>query len=110
MITTTSPVGAERLSGIHLRYQLCVCLLDAPAPLTISELVEQIEARGFAVFGRASKTVSDALRWEVRRGRVTKVGRGRYARGVMPRSTEWWIRKHADARRRAVVATTLAHS
>ena len=83
-------------------------MLDTRTPLTISELVARIEAGGFTVSGRASKTVSDALRWEVRRGRVTKVGRGRYARGVMPRSTEWWIRTHAAARRRAVVAATLA--
>jgi hypothetical protein len=97
------------LNGIGLRYELCVCLLDARMPLTISELVVRIEANGFAVPGRASKTVSDALRWEVRRGRVTRIGRGRYERGVMPRSTEWWIRTHAAARR-AVVAPTLAET
>ena len=100
MITTTSEAGAKLLSGIQLRYELCVCLLEARTPLTITELVERIEARGFAVPDRASKTVSDALRWEVRRRRVTRVGRGRYARGVMPRSTEWWIRTHAEAHHR----------
>ncbi len=110
MINTTPATGGEPLYGIQLRYELCVCLLDARTPLTISDLVGQIEARGFAVDGRASKTVSDALRWEVRRGRVTRVGRGRYTQGVMPRSTEWWIRTHANARRRAVVAPTLAQS
>jgi hypothetical protein len=52
MITTTRLAGAERLTGLQLRYQLCVCLLDA--------------------------------------------------------RTEWWIRTHADARRRAVVAPTPA--
>jgi hypothetical protein len=108
MITINSEARADVLCGIQLRYELCVCLLDARTPLTIRELVERIEARGFTVPGRASKVVSDALRWEVRRGRVIRVGRGRYARGAMPRSTEWWIRKHADARRRAVVAPTLA--
>jgi hypothetical protein len=110
MTITASAVPVERLVGIQLRYELCVCLLDARAPLNIADLVARIEAKGFAVEGRASKTVSDALRWEVRRGRVVNTGRGRYARGSMPRSTEWWIRTHVAERRRSVVAPTLAQS
>ncbi|MEY2591937.1 MAG: hypothetical protein QOJ67_3921 [Acidimicrobiaceae bacterium] len=99
------------ITGLELRYALCVCLLDARSPLTVPQLVNRVEALGFAVTGRPSKSVSDALRWEVRRGRIDRLGRGLYVSGSMPRSTEWWIRRRVRSRREAeVVAPTLAET
>ncbi len=77
----------RRLRGIELRYVLTAHLL-AHGPATVANLVEMLAARGFETPGRASKSVSDALRWETRRGRVRRVGRGRYDGGGMPRGTE----------------------
>ena len=60
-----------RLRGIELRYVL--------------------HHQNFAVPGQPSKAVSDALRWEIRRGRVRRLRRGVYGPGEMPRSTEYDI-------------------
>ena len=73
--------------------------------MTVPELVVMVEAFGLSISGRASKTVSDSLRWEVRKGRVVRVERSRYRAGSMPRSTEWWIRKQAAAYRSTVAQT-----
>ena len=80
-----SPVFVLR--GIELRYAL-VRLVELIGPATIPELVEGLQRWGFAVEGRPSKTVSDALRWERQRDRVRRRGRGLYTAGAMPRSTE----------------------
>lgn len=76
------------LRGIELRYALTYELAHLDEPLEVDKLVEALEDRGFAVPGRASKTVSDALRWERRRGRVRRCGRGVYGPGTIPRATE----------------------
>jgi len=95
-----------------LRHAICVCLLDAKAPMTLAEVVARLEDLAVLVPGRASKTVSDALRWEVLHGRAVRLRRSVYQAGAMPRSTEWWIRRqvaaHAGdvAQRPANVTTT----
>jgi hypothetical protein len=81
---------------VDLRYLLTVVLLDAGRELTTDELVAAVRSSGQDVAGRASKTVSDALRWEVGKGRVVRIKRSTYARGSMPRSTQWWIRHRVD--------------
>src|SRR5215217_7975964 len=83
--------------GVRLRHVLSVCLLDEQRVMTVPELVIKVEAFGLPISGRASKTVSDSLRWEVCKGRVVRVTRSRYRAGSMPRSTEWWIRRQVDA-------------
>ena len=80
------------VSGLERRYLLLVVLLDAGRPLTVPEIVDALARRGAAVAGRPSKTVSDALRPEVRRGRVRRLGRGRYEIGRVARSSERWFR------------------
>ncbi len=56
--------------------------------MTVAELVVVLVRRhGFDLGGRASKIISDALRWETRRGRVVRVGRGRYRFDHTARST-----------------------
>jgi len=92
--------GAEMgrpIRGMDLRYVLAVQLFDGGGSRTVHELLAALAASGFFPPGRASKAVSDALRWEVRKGRVVRLGRGVYGPGVMPRSTQWWIRNRIAA-------------
>jgi hypothetical protein len=99
-----------QLSGKTLRWLTGVTLLDANQSLTVAEIVARIEER-FAIPGaRSGKAVSDALRWELRRGRVVLVARGRYAAGLMPRSTEYGLRKRVEnlAYELSLVATSAA--
>ena len=91
-------LGVDRRGGVELRYAICVCLLDAMGPVTVPQLVAELQELDIVIPGRASKTVSDALRWEVRKGRAIRLGRGRYATRWMPRSTEWWIRREVARR------------
>ena len=86
--------------GRDFRYVLTLCL-KAYGPLDLAELVSAMRAEGWAIRGRPSKTVSDALRWEIARGRAVRLGRGRYGPGSIPRSTEWRIRKRVAAIRAA---------
>ncbi|MFA5710934.1 hypothetical protein [Mycolicibacterium sp.] len=87
------------LRGTALRYVL-TDTLTRNGRMTVTELVEELARLGFAVPGRPSKTVSDALRWEVLKGRVYPRGRGRYGPGEMPRSTEYRIGKRVAALRK----------
>jgi hypothetical protein len=89
--------NSRRVRGTELRYLLTMHLF-IHGPATITELVETLSSQGFEV-GYGPKVVSDALRWEVRRGRVYRRGRGRYGPGWMPRSTEYRIHKRVLALR-----------
>ena len=60
--------------------------------MTVTEVVEELLEHDVAVPGRAGKTISDALRWEVRKGRVRRIGPATYAFGWMPASTGRWMR------------------
>jgi hypothetical protein len=75
------------LRGIELRYVLTMHLVRR-GQSTISELRDALTFHGFTVATPAPKSVSDALRWERRRGRVRRLGRGLYGPGQMPRGTE----------------------
>jgi hypothetical protein len=90
----------HQLQGIELRYALTMYLLQH-GPTTVSELIEAMEWQGFAIRGRASKQVSDALRWERRRGRVRRLARGLYGPGYVPRATEYRIYHRVMALRTA---------
>jgi hypothetical protein len=74
---------------------------------TIDELIEGLEHQGFTIAGRASKTISDALRTEMRRRRVWRRGRGLYGPADMPRSTEYRIHKRVLELRREATGTDL---
>jgi len=87
------------LTGIELRYVLTRALAVRER-MTVAELVGELDRQGFAVKGRPTKTVSDALRWEMRRGRVRRHGHGLYGPGVIPRSTEYRIIERVGALRR----------
>ncbi len=108
MDTTSPPPNTAPTSdpgrfvkGIELRYLLTIELFDS-GPASVRELIAGLHRRGFRVPGRASKTISDALRWEERRGRVRRIGRAHYRAGYMPRGTEYRIcarveQLHAEA-------------
>jgi len=75
------------LRGIELRYVL-TWYLSHHGPATVGELVAALGEHGFACRGRPSKAISDALRWEMGRDRVRRIGRGVYGARYIPRSTE----------------------
>lgn len=82
----------RQLRGIELRYVL-TDYLHCEGHASVKELVEMLAERGFEVDGRASKRVSDALRWEMGHGRAKRWDHGVYGPGGMPRSTEHRIHK-----------------
>ena len=90
-------------TGRELRYLLTLHLLAA-GPLTVAELVQRIEADGLELFGRPGNVVSDALRWEIGRRGVVRLGRGRYGPGVVPRQTLSRMRTAVAAERARVAA------
>jgi hypothetical protein len=75
------------IRGTNLRYALTL-YLHLHGRATLAALISGLDHWGLAVGGRPSKSVSDALRWEVRRERVRRIGRGIYGPGPIPRSTE----------------------
>lgn len=86
------------LEGIELRYVLTMHLAHN-GRATIAEMMESLERQGFCVPGRASKVISDALRWEVGRDRARRLGRALYGPGYIPRSTEHRIHQRVLALR-----------
>jgi hypothetical protein len=92
--------------GIELRYLLTTHLFDH-GPATVAELVDALASQGFDIGGRASKSVSDALRWEIGRGRVHRLRRGRYGPAWMPRATEYRIHQRVLALRVKVAELSL---
>lgn len=100
----STPPTAPPLRGRALRFVL-VDELMRQDEMTVAELVTALVHRtGFDLGGRASKIISDALRWETRRGRVVRLGRGRYRFSHAARSTTRRIRLLAARSRDWVVA------
>lgn len=93
--------------GRHLRYSLLTLLWQRGRPCTITELVAELERLGLRVRGDAAKTVSDALRYEITKGRVRRVSRGRYVGLRRPDTT---IRRHRDRLRALVAAAARARA
>jgi hypothetical protein len=89
----------DPLGGLLLRYEICLLLHDSRRALTVAELVARIEADGFSLGARPNKVVADAIRWEVRRGRVIKLRRGTYLGGLVPRTSEFRMRARLRAAR-----------
>ena len=88
----------DNLRGIELRYVLTMHLFSHGRS-TIKDLVEVLAFHGFDVDSPAGKSVSDALRWERRHGRVRRLARGVYGPGQMPRGTEHRIHRRVQALR-----------
>ena len=102
--TTANDNEARALAGLQLRSAIVVLLLDRGGPMSVPELVAGIRRSGFELEGRASKAVSDALRWEVGRGRVVRVRRGIYAAGRVAKVTRHRMRARVAATRRRATA------
>ncbi len=80
----------------EIRYLAVAELIETGRPMTAMELAAAIQDRGLTIgAAKPNKAVSDALRWEVAKGRVVKPGRGVFVAGRMPRSTKSWIRGRA---------------
>lgn len=94
------PSDDEQAAGIELRYVLTMHLA-IHGRATIKDLVEALAFHGFEVDGPAGKSVSDALRWERRRGRARRLARGVYGPGQLPRGTEHRIYRRVLALRAA---------
>jgi hypothetical protein len=86
------------LRGTELRYALTMYLFQH-GPTTVADLIDALDCQGFEIAGRPSKSVSDALRWEMAHGRVCRLKRGRYGPLEMPRATEYRIHKRVLALR-----------
>jgi hypothetical protein len=85
------------IGGQGVRYLLVLTLLERGEVLTVGELVDALEAAGARLDEDGPrKQVADAIRWEVAKGRVRRVGWGRYAPGTVPRATQWFMRKRVD--------------
>jgi hypothetical protein len=91
--------GRPVLRGIELRSLLVLLLLDRRAPATVGELVRVVQASGFSLPGRPSKTTSDALRWEVARGRAVRVRHDGYVAGHVAKVTRHRMRARVAATR-----------
>ncbi|MEM7275017.1 MAG: hypothetical protein AAF547_18185 [Actinomycetota bacterium] len=98
-------VALPRLYGRSLRF-VVVELLRTHGTMTVAQMVDALTATGYPIRGRPSKVISDALRWEVARGRVVRVSRGVYRIGRAPRATAGRIRRFARACHAWIVAIT----
>ena len=81
------------VTGYPLRWAMTLLMAEDRREWTIPELVAGLELLGLEPPGRPSKAASDALRGEVRKGRVVRVGRGRYRFAYAPKSTMSRMRK-----------------
>jgi hypothetical protein len=88
----------RRLRGYELRCVLTLHLFQH-GKATVADLIDVLDFHGFEVAGRASKAVSDALRYEIAHGRVRRLRRGQYGPASMPRATEYRIHQRALALR-----------
>jgi hypothetical protein len=88
------------LHGIELRYVLTMHIAQN-GRATVAQMVDALSGQGFRLRGRASKAISDALRWETSRDRVRRLRRGLYGPGHIPRSTEYRIHQRVLALREA---------
>ena len=75
------------IRALDLRSLLVLILLGHQQPVGIDALVDAVGRAGFALHGRPGKAVSDALRWEVKRGRARQEGRGKYLAGYVAKTT-----------------------
>lgn len=99
------------LRGINLRSWITLELMRERRSMTIAELVPRAEASGFRLPTRTSKALSDALRAEVHRGRVRRLGRGRYVavHHRVPRTTRWRMHQRMKACRRRLESVRVSH-
>ena len=96
---TFPPFERPTLRGLDLRSAVVVLLLARQRPATLVDLASMLRRDGFDVGPAPTKTIADALRWEVRRGRVARVGRGIYAAGTVAKASKHRMRTRVAAAR-----------
>jgi hypothetical protein len=91
------------MRSLHLRYLVIDALMRSSAPLSLDDLVRDLQHCGHDLGSpeSARKHISDLLRSDLRRGRVVRVGRGVYRLGTVPVSTGYRIRNVARSLDRA---------
>lgn len=94
---------ADPLRGRGLRFVLVNEMMKRPS-MTVAEMAKTLAGYGFDLGGRASKVISDGLRWEVRSGRVLRLARGVYRYHRAPPSTARRITLFAELCLRWIVA------
>jgi hypothetical protein len=82
----------EVLGGRRLRYAVAVLPHERGDTMTLDELAAALAAWRYGTGPEPRKAISDALRWELHRGRAIRVGRGRYRSRGLARSTHGWMR------------------
>jgi hypothetical protein len=88
----------NKLRGVRLRAAICLILQDADEPMTVAGIVAALADMRFVLApGRPGKLVSDAIRWEVQRGRLSQMGRGQYRFRALPKSTAYDMRRRVAA-------------
>lgn len=100
------PVEVPILRGRPLRFILLDHLMSV-GQTTVAAMVEFLADKGYDLDGRASKIISDSLRWEVRRRRIIRVARGVYRYRSAPATTARRVRLFADRCHRWLDATLL---
>ncbi|MEM9037633.1 MAG: hypothetical protein AAGD18_23810 [Actinomycetota bacterium] len=90
------------IGGLELRYALVVALVESQRTMSLDELGRTVESWGFEIGGRRGKTISAALRWERRRGRVLQVRRGHDRQGHVPRGSLHRMQRTIANRRAAL--------
>jgi hypothetical protein len=85
----TTRAEAVEVRGLTLRYAVLLVLDHTRQTMTIAEIVEGLTSMGVRPGGRqpAHKVVADAMRWELRRGRLYHMGHGRYRGRKLPPTT-----------------------
>lgn len=77
----------------RIRAAICVALADVGRQgLSVPELVDAITSMGLPLGQRPNKVIADAVRWEVGRRHVRRIGRGQYAIDSIPESTLRYMR------------------
>ena len=88
------------LRGYDLRYLLTSLILDHGGAATTDELRQALTDLGVSLGSDPRRRLYGALRSEVRKRRLRRLGDGRYEIDDLPRSTRDRVRRHA----RAIVA------
>ena len=95
------------IRNIALRRAVMRVLMRAREPVRVAEIVRRLEEDDHIAISdtreaTASQRVSNLLGWQVRRGRVRRVARGKYLviPDAIPRTTRWRI-EHWDELDRA---------
>lgn len=92
------------VTGILLRYAILLVMDGVTTPASVDDIAGAIQRLGVRAPERQGKWISDALRTEVRKGRVIRTGRDRYVAGVpMPNRTRSRARSAITEARRTGV-------